>query len=346
MRRFKYTLLVAIGVLFFAATQYASGTQDVKSGPPPAHEWGSGVVPPAPNGAPPEVGSCGSTTLRFDELPTQPVNGLIFRGVIFRFFVGDTESTDAVYNGSGPGIQTFVQDPSLEGTAFGRLELDFPASTPTLSFGIARNTTAPLFPGATVELIGPGPVPIGTFPVNLAPTFLGGFAEGQFSYGGPIPVIRAIIRFNSPTTASRFAIDNLSYVGFPIVLQDDANPDLVLQFNPFTGDYEFINCATGLMVFGRGGSASNLGCILAFGSGGGFKGGPNQVTALVNTCARSGTATVRIGSSTFNISDSNIDDNLCCEEGGENKQAVGNKLGRGDLPRLNKKAKKLFKNKK
>lgn len=326
MRKFKYTLLIAVGFLFFAATQYASGPQDVKTGPSPARVWGSGPgATTTPQGVPPELGSCGFTTLRFDELPNQPVNGLIFRGVIFSFLIGDTESTDARYNAAGPGIQTFVQDPSLEGTAFGRLVLDFPVATPTLSFGIARNTFAPLTPGATVVLIGPGPVLIGTFPVNLAPTFPGGFSEGQFSYGGATPVRRAIILFNSPAAAPRFSIDNLSYVGFPIVLQDDANPNLILQFNPITGDYEFINCSTGTFVFGRGGSATNFNCFLGFGSGGGNKGGPNQVTAGVNGCARTGTATVRIGATTFNINDSNIDDNTCCEEGGGDKLVVGNK---------------------
>ena len=42
------------------------------------------------------LGSCGFTTLRFDELPFQPVNGLIFRGAIFSFRVDGVASTDIV----------------------------------------------------------------------------------------------------------------------------------------------------------------------------------------------------------------------------------------------------------
>jgi hypothetical protein len=323
VRKFKYTLLVAVGFLIFTATQYVSTAQDRQMGGKSERVWGSGPAsaPTGIEGVEPGVGSCGLTTLRFDELPTQPVNGLIFRGVIFSFFVGGSPSTDAVYNGSGPGIQTFVQDPSLEGTAFGTLVLDFPALTPTLSFGIARNTFAPLTPGATVVLFDAMGGVIGTFPVNLAPTFPGGFSEGFFNYGGPTLVRRAVIVFNSPAAAPRFAIDNLTYRAFSIVLQDDANPNLILQFNPITGDYEFINCSTGLTVFGRGGAASQFGCLLSFGSGGGNKGGPAQVTAQVNTCANTGTATVRLNNgTTFNINDSNILNNICCEsDGGNNK---------------------------
>ena len=315
MRKFKYTLLVVVGLLFFAATQYASGPQKVKSGPGPVRQWGSGpaATTSGPSGVEPVLGSCGFTTLRFDELPFQPVNGLIFRGAIFSFRVDGVASTDAVYNASGPGIQTFVQDPVLEGSAFGELTVEFPALTPTLTFGIARNTFATLTPGATVALFDEFGVPIGTFPVDLAPTFPGGFAENLFSYSGPTLVRRAVITFDSPEAAERFALDNLTYVAFPLVLQDDANPNLVLQINPITGEYEFINCATGTTLFGRGGAANNFGCGLFFGAGGGNKGGPAIVNATVNRCARTGTATVRVGATTFTINDSNIDDNLCCE---------------------------------
>ena len=338
MRKFKYTLLVAIGLLFFAATQYASSPQERQKAHK-AHKglksqriarvWGSGpAAATGTEGIQPELGSCGSTTLRFDELPFQPVNGLQFRGVNFFFTVNGVSSTDAFYNASGPGIQTFVQDPSLVGNAAGQLVLDFPALTPTLSFGIARNTFVPLTPGATVTLFDAVGGIIGTFPVNLAPTFPGGFSEGQFNYGGPTPVRRAVITFNSPGAADRFALDNLSYRAFTIVLQDDTNPNLVLQINPVTGDYEFTDCSTGLIVFGRGGAATNFGCFLVFGAGGGNKGGPAQVSAQINTCANTGAATVRLNNgTTFNITDSDITNNTCCEEegGGNRKPGVRTK---------------------
>jgi hypothetical protein len=323
MRKFKYTLLIAVGFLIFTATQYASSPQDRQMGQKAGRQWGSGpaAAPTGTQGIQPEPGSCGFTTLRFDELPFQPVNGLQFRGVQFFFTVGGVASTDAFYNAAGPGIQTFVQDPVLEGDAAGQLVLDFPALTPSLSFGIARNTFAPLTPGATVTLFNAMGGVIGVFPVNLAPTFPGGFSEGLFTYNGPTLVRRAVIIFNSPGVAPRFALDNLTYRAFPIILQDDTNTNLVLQINPLTGDYEFINCSTGLTVFGRGG-ATNFGCILAFGSGGGNKGGPAQVSAQINTCANTGAATIRLNNgTTFNIADSDITNNTCCQDGGENRKA-------------------------
>ena len=64
------------------------------------------------------------TTLSFDEVPFQPVDGLDVSGVTFGFQIGGVPSTDAHYNAFGPGTTTFVQDPSLEGNAAGVLTLD------------------------------------------------------------------------------------------------------------------------------------------------------------------------------------------------------------------------------
>lgn len=320
MRKFKYSLLLALGFLIFTTTQYAASSQGKQTGAKPQHVWGSGPssAPTGIEGVEPGGGSCGFTTLRFNELPTQPVSGLTFRGVQFGFFIGGNQSFDAFYNASGPGQGTFVQDPSLEGNALGQLVLDFPVPTPTLSFGIARSTTLPLTPGAIVDLFGPGGVFIGSFPVNLVPSPL--FAEAQFSYTGPPPVSRAIITFPSPAAATRFAIDNLTYQAFDIVLQDDADPNEIFQFNSITGDYQFLNCDTGTVLDGRGGIV-RFGCNIALGDGGGNKGGPLQVSALVNTCTSQGSATVRILATgqTFDISDNDTTDNTCCDENGNGK---------------------------
>jgi hypothetical protein len=320
MRKFKYSLLVALGFLIFATTQYAVSSQGKQIGGKPQAEWGSrpGPAPTGVEGVEPGGGSCGFTTLRFNELPTQPVNGLTFRGVQFGFTIGGNPSSDAFYNAVGPGQGTFVQDPSLEGNAAGQLVLDFPVPTPTLSFGIARSTTLPLTPGALVLLFGPGGSFIGGLFVDLVPSPL--FAEGQFTYNGPPPVSRAIIIFPSPEAATRFAIDNLTYRAFDIVLQDDADPNEIFQFNSITGDYQFFNCETGTTLDGRGGIV-RFGCTIAIGDGGGNKGGPLQVSALVNTCTNQGTATVRILATgqTFDISDNDITDNTCCAENGEGK---------------------------
>ena len=127
-----------------------------------------------------------ATTLTFDELPRQSVDGLSFMGVTFGF-----TSSDARYNAGGPVDVTFVQDPSLEGDASGILTLDFDVPTPTLQFGVARSTAGnSLTPGFTVELFDSSLVSLGVTPVNT--TTLISFSEAQFSYSGT-PVKRAII---------------------------------------------------------------------------------------------------------------------------------------------------------
>jgi hypothetical protein len=146
-----------------------------------------------------------TTVLTFDELPTQPVNGLTFKGVTFGFTVGGVASTDAFYNSANGGQLTYVQDPSLEGNSAGVLTLTFATPTSALRFGIARSTTTTLKPGFTVELFDANGVSIQVTPVNTDPLIL--FSEGQFSYSGT-PVKRAVITFNDPT-ALRFALDNL-----------------------------------------------------------------------------------------------------------------------------------------
>ncbi|HEX5733687.1 MAG TPA: hypothetical protein VF131_12700 [Blastocatellia bacterium] len=320
MRKFRYSLLIAVGFFIFASTQFTASTQDRQMGAKSVREWGSGPAPTGTGiqGVEPGIGSCGFTTLRFDELPFQPVNGLQFRGVRFSFFINGVPSDDAFYNALGPGIQTFVQDPSLEGNALGTLVLDFPAITPSLIFGVARNTSTPLVPGMFVVFVDEAGNSIGPFSLNLAPTFPGGFSENIFNFiGGPFLVRRAIITFPFAGVAPRFAIDNLTYRAFDIVLQDDADPNEVLQINSITGDYQFVNCDTGLVVDGRGG-AVRFGCNFSFGSGGGNKGGPATVSASVNTCTNTGSATVTLNNgTTFNINDSNITDNTCCEQNGK-----------------------------
>jgi hypothetical protein len=144
-------------------------------------------------------------TLTMDDLPTQPVHGLIHpSGVQFGFTVGRTPSLDANYASGGPGPITFVQDPSIEGPSNGVLSITFPSPTPVVRFGVARsigNSTS-----AIVELLDESSVSMGITTLTLDPMPL--FAEGQFDYSGP-PVKRAIVRFDAPET--RFALDNLVF---------------------------------------------------------------------------------------------------------------------------------------
>ena len=158
----------------------------------------------AANAAPP------TTTLTFDELSFQPVNGLHFGGVAFAFDVGGAPSTDATYGAFGPGSTTFVQDPSLEGNSAGRLTLRFDHPTTVLQFGLALSTFGSLNPGARVELFNPGGHSRGTIPLNTES--LVSFTEGRFAYkGGAIGA--AVITFDP--TAGRFALDNLSFRALP-----------------------------------------------------------------------------------------------------------------------------------
>jgi len=148
-----------------------------------------------------------AVTLTFDELTTQPVDGLSYMGVTFGFTVYGSPSTDAIYNGIGPGTLTYLQDPSLEGPAVGILTLDFADPVDQLQFGVALNAYNDLTLGYAVRLYDPSYQLIGTY-FNGTSTLIG-WPEGQFTYSGAL-VSRAVIGFNDQA-ASRFAVDNLTF---------------------------------------------------------------------------------------------------------------------------------------
>jgi len=150
-------------------------------------------------------------TLTFDELPTQPVDGLSYSGVTFGFKVGASPSTDAVYNGIGPGTLTYLQDPTLEGTTKGILTLDFSTPTDMLEFGVALNSYYAATPAYVVRLYDSSYSLIGTFAKNTSPLIL--WSEGQFTYSGT-KVRRAVIGFNEQA-ANRFAFDNMTINPIP-----------------------------------------------------------------------------------------------------------------------------------
>jgi len=150
-------------------------------------------------------------TLTFDELPTQPVNGLSYSGVTFGFKVGGSPSTDAVYNGIGPGNLTYLQDPTLEGTTAGVLTLDFANPTDQLDFGVALNSYNAVPTAYVVRLYDSSYTLIGNFTGDTSPLVL--WTEGQFTYSGT-RVRRAVIGFNDQA-ANRFAIDNLTINPIP-----------------------------------------------------------------------------------------------------------------------------------
>jgi hypothetical protein len=150
-------------------------------------------------------------TLTFDELPTQPVDGLSYMGVTFGFKVGGVSSTDAIYNDIGPGTLTYLQDPTLEGTTAGILTLDFSTPTDQLEFGVALNSYYAATPAYVVRLYDPSYQLIGVYSGNTSPLVL--WSEGQFTYSGTL-VSRAVIGFNEQA-AGRFAMDNLTINPIP-----------------------------------------------------------------------------------------------------------------------------------
>jgi hypothetical protein len=143
-----------------------------------------------------------TVTLTFDELSFQPVDGVTINGLTFGFSGGD-----ATYGAFGPGSIVNVQDPSLEGSAFGTLRLTFARPTNVLEFGLALNTFGSLTPGATVALYNPGGHLRRVIGVNTSE--LVSFTEGRFAYSGGA-IGSAVITFNS-SAASRFALDNLTF---------------------------------------------------------------------------------------------------------------------------------------
>ncbi len=148
------------------------------------------------------------TTLTFDELPFQPVDGLSFQGVNFSFEIGGVPSSDAHYNSFGPGWVTHVQDPSLEGSAFGTLSLEFDKPTTIIEFGVTQSCGGPSIPDAvtvTLHRLGKGFVRE-TVDLTLDP--LVSFVEGQYAYRGPAAKTMVV---DFTDSCGRFAFDNLVY---------------------------------------------------------------------------------------------------------------------------------------
>ena len=148
------------------------------------------------------------TTLTFDELPFQPVDGLYFNGVTFGFQINDVNSDDAWYHLDGPDT-TYVQAPSLEGDAEGTLTLTFDQPTTVVEFGVALSTGVTLQAGATVDLYRPGKGWLRQN-ITLATSPNPAFSEGLFSYSGPA-VKTVVITFDWQSDDTRFMLDNLKF---------------------------------------------------------------------------------------------------------------------------------------
>ncbi|MCA9963413.1 MAG: hypothetical protein KC423_04190 [Anaerolineales bacterium] len=153
------------------------------------------------------------TTLLFDEVPFQPIDGLKVNGVDFQFQVNGTPSNDARYNTAGlPPLFEYVQCPCLEGNSRGVLTMTFDKPTTEIEFGVALNTVFPLPEGVTVELYRPGAGMLRQT-VSLETSNEIFFTEGMFSYSGPA-VKTMVITFDW-FHAARFILDNLTYHEHP-----------------------------------------------------------------------------------------------------------------------------------
>lgn len=142
------------------------------------------------------------SVLTSDEVPTQPLDGLSLNGVTFSY-----SGPDAQYNSpSGPGMETFVQCPCIEGSTAGLLTITFDKPSQVVGFGTAVLAASPVADAFWVEVIGPNGKSRGTFSVDTEPAPV--FSAARFSYDGN-SVKQLRITFN-PTT-SRFAMDNVTY---------------------------------------------------------------------------------------------------------------------------------------
>src|SRR4051812_16544775 len=153
-----------------------------------------------------------ATTITFNELPAQPVNGLTFKGVSFTFKIAGVNSTDARFNANGPGTLTYISDPSLEGSTAGILGLDFAVPVSHLSFGVAVASTTVLTPGVTVSLYDSDFALVGKIPVTTQPIAPYTFSEALFTEEQS-SVSHVSLFFNN--SGQRFVLDNLSFTPVP-----------------------------------------------------------------------------------------------------------------------------------
>jgi hypothetical protein len=161
-----------------------------------------------------------AVTIRFYELPPQPVDGLSFQGVTFFYTLGTAPSTEAVFGSFGPQETVFTQAPSLEGNARGSLWVLFNRPTSFLVFGLVRSYFGMLPQGAVVDLfdgsfsfIARKTVPVSSY--GTSPFFPGqpSYSENVFNLPpATTPPVRLVrIVFPQADLAPRFVLDNLSY---------------------------------------------------------------------------------------------------------------------------------------
>ena len=152
--------------------------------------------------------SAGAALITFDELPTQPANGVSLQGAAFSFTIGGVPSSDAQFNSLAFANTTLnLQTSTLAGNAGGALTIDFAQPISLLSFNLARLTDLTAT-GATVSLFDAALIGFASTSVTIAKVVTN--SEAFYSYSGSTPVKRAVLTFNAGA-GPRFAIDNLTF---------------------------------------------------------------------------------------------------------------------------------------
>jgi hypothetical protein len=144
--------------------------------------------------------------------------------------------------------------------------------------------------------IGGSPNPIGVFSFNVP-------ANSFFT------VVVTAANASPTVCTTPYIITVTGLPNFSTSIQDPVTGS-TLQLDCTTGFYSFTDCATGTTASGRIGCVQ-FGCNLFIGGGGGNMGGPGQVSGFINTCTGEGSATVTIGGVTFNLNDTNVNNNSC-----------------------------------
>ncbi|HUS35466.1 MAG TPA: hypothetical protein VM680_08965 [Verrucomicrobiae bacterium] len=167
--------------------------------------------------------ACGTelTTVTFDELPEQPLNGTSVKGVTFEF-TGSTPRMEVALFGATRlsfAESKLLNAPWIEAPTVSGLTMRFAQPTPFLSFDLGYAGGAPLTPGYTVNLFS-GATQIGSTAVNTA---IGGtspfsFNEGKFTYNDPSrPLTSATLTLAQPPPSDIFVVDNVAFVPEPSI---------------------------------------------------------------------------------------------------------------------------------
>ncbi len=152
-----------------------------------------------------------ATTLTFDELAAQPVEGLSFKGVTFSFEVGGSASSDATYSVDlGLGDTAFSSDPVLEGDAAGFLTVVFSVPTSGLSFGLLLLGGSDYTPAAVANLYSDKGLLLDSRSIDTGAVPSLGISGGVFSWSDPSAGVKRLI-LDFDDSAGRFALDNLTY---------------------------------------------------------------------------------------------------------------------------------------